>query len=95
MPVARYFGLGVREPKGAGTLLGALVDGDPTVRSITTAKPWAAKPDYCVNLGIIFTGLAALGVPRTSLESFPVEYREGAVQRAASSPPDSAGPTIH
>jgi deferrochelatase/peroxidase EfeB len=84
MPVARYFGLSVREPKGAGTLLGALVDGDPTVPSITTAKPWAAKPDYCVNLGIIFTGLAALGVPRTSLESFPVEYREGAVQRAAS-----------
>ena len=83
MPVARYFGLSIREPKGASTLLATLVDGDPTVPSITTAKPWAAKPDYCVNLGITFTGLAALGAPGASLASFPVEYREGAVQRAA------------
>lgn len=84
MPVARYLGLSVREPTGAGTLLTTLIDSDPTVPSITTAKPWAAKPDYCVNVGITFAGLAALGMSRGSLDSFPVEYREGAVQRAAS-----------
>ena len=84
MPVARYLGLSVREPTGAGAFLGTLVDSDPAVPFITTAQPWAAKPDHCVNLGITFTGLAALGVPRASLDSFPVEYREGAVQRATS-----------
>ncbi|MGA9308821.1 MAG: hypothetical protein WBV74_00420, partial [Pseudonocardiaceae bacterium] len=51
MPVARYLGLSVREPTGAGAFLGTLVDSDPAVPSITTAQPWAAKPDYCVNLG--------------------------------------------
>ncbi|MGH3617597.1 MAG: hypothetical protein ACRDQV_06175, partial [Pseudonocardiaceae bacterium] len=106
MPVARYLGLSVREPTGAGAFLGTLVDSDPAVPSITTAQPWAAKPDYCVNLGITFTGLAALGVPRASLASFPVEYREGAVQRATSvgdvgtSAPDQwlpwlVDPTLH
>ncbi|MGH3539818.1 MAG: Dyp-type peroxidase [Pseudonocardiaceae bacterium] len=106
MPVARYLGLSVREPTGAGAFLGTLVDSDPAVPSITTAQPWEAKPDYCVNLGITFTGLAALGVPRASLASFPVEYREGAVQRATSvgdvgtSAPDQwlpwlVDPTLH
>jgi Dyp-type peroxidase family len=83
-PVARYFGLSIREPKGAGTLLDSLVDGDPTAPSITTARPWTAKPPCCVNLGITFNGLTELGVPEASLASFPVEYREGAVRRAAS-----------
>ncbi len=84
MPVARYLGLSIREPTGARELLAALAGSNPVVPSITTAQPWVAKPEYCVNLGITFTGLAALGVPRASLDSFPVEYREGAVKRAAS-----------
>jgi Dyp-type peroxidase family len=84
MPVTRYFGLSVRESAGARALLAAFIDSDPAVPSITTAQPWAVKPDCCVNLGITFPGLTALGVPSTSLASFPVEYREGAVQRAAS-----------
>jgi Dyp-type peroxidase family len=83
MPVARYVGLSVRERAGAHDLLAALIGDDPAFPSITTAQPWVAKPDYCLNLGITFTGLAALGVPRASLESFPVEYREGAAKRAA------------
>jgi Dyp-type peroxidase family len=84
MPVARYFGLSIRESTGARALLTTLVGSDPAVPSITTARPWAMKPEYCVNLGITFTGLAALGVPPASLASFPVEYREGAVARAVS-----------
>jgi hypothetical protein len=69
---------------GCRALLASLVDNDPAVPSITTARPWAVKPEFCVNLGITFTGMAALGVPPASLVSFPVEYREGAVARAAS-----------
>ncbi len=84
MPVARYLGLSVRESAGARALLAAFIDSDPAAPSITTAQPWAVKPSCCVNLGITFPGLAALGVPPASLASFPVEYREGAVQRAAS-----------
>jgi deferrochelatase/peroxidase EfeB len=83
MPVARYFGLSVRESAGARSLLAAFIDSDPTVPAITTAQPWAVKPDCWVTLGVTFPGLAALGVPPASLASFPVEYREGAVQRAA------------
>ncbi|MGH3934286.1 MAG: Dyp-type peroxidase, partial [Pseudonocardiaceae bacterium] len=45
--------------------------------------PWVVKPQCCVNLGITFPGLAALGVPPASLDSFPVEYAQGATQRAA------------
>ena len=83
MPVSRYFGLSVRESTGTRAFLTTLVGNDPTVPSITTAQPWAMKPEYCVNLGITFRGLAALEVPQASLASFPVEYREGAVARAA------------
>jgi Dyp-type peroxidase family len=83
LPVARFLDLSVREPAAARAFLAALVDDDPLVPSITTAQPWAVKPDCCVNLGIAFPGLTALGVPSASLASFPVEYREGAAQRAA------------
>lgn len=84
MPAARCLGLSVREPADARAFLAALVDSDPAVPSITTAQPWSVKPECCVNLGLTFPGMAALGVPPSSLTSFPVEYREGAVQRAGS-----------
>ena len=82
-PVARYLGLTVREPEAARTFLAALAHSDPAFPSVTTAQPWAAKPEYCVNLGITFPGLAALGVPPASLDSFPAEYAQGAARRAA------------
>jgi deferrochelatase/peroxidase EfeB len=84
MPVARYLGLTVREPEAARTFLAALAHSDPAFPSVTTAQPWAAKPEYCVNVGITFPGLAALGVPPASLDSFPVEYTQGAARRAGS-----------
>ncbi|MDQ4093399.1 MAG: hypothetical protein M3143_08365 [Actinomycetota bacterium] len=83
MPVARYLGLTVREPRAARTFLGGLITGDTATVSITTGQPWAAKPQCCVNLGITFPGLAALGVPPVALDSFPAEYAQGAAQRAA------------
>ena len=56
VPVARYFGLSVRESADARALLAAFINSDPAVPSITTAQPWAVKPGYCVNLGITFPG---------------------------------------
>jgi deferrochelatase/peroxidase EfeB len=82
MPAARYIGLDVREPRAARAFLGTLITSDATAVSVTTAQPWEAKPQCCVNLGITFPGLAALGVPPVSLDSFPAEYAQGAVERA-------------
>ncbi|MGH3870214.1 MAG: Dyp-type peroxidase [Pseudonocardiaceae bacterium] len=79
MPVGRFLGLTVHEPRAAGTFLASLVGDDPT---ITTAQPWTTKPQCCMNLGITFPGLAILGVLPASLNSFPTEYAQGAVQRA-------------
>ncbi|MGH4022923.1 MAG: Dyp-type peroxidase [Pseudonocardiaceae bacterium] len=84
MPLVRHLGSSVREAGAARAFLAALAGSDPAVPSITTAEPWATKPDCCVNLGITFPGLAALGVSAESLESFPTEYAEGAAARAAS-----------
>ena len=84
MPVARHLGLHVRESSAARTFLAALVsDGDRSVPSITNAEQWTLKPDCCVNLGITFRGLAALGLPSEHLASFPTEFAEGAAARAA------------
>lgn len=84
MPVARHLGLSVREPSAAREFLAALGGNDPAVPSITSAESWTVKPDCCVNLGITFPGLVALGVPPEHLASFPTEYAEGAAARAAS-----------
>jgi hypothetical protein len=86
MPAARYLGLTVREPRAARALLGTLITGDTAAVSVTTAQPWQAKPQCCVNLGITFPGLAALGVPPVSLDSFPADTRKA----RWSAPPGSA-----
>src|ERR1051326_1727173 len=82
MPVARHLGLTVHEPGAARAFLAALTDNDPAVPSITNAEPWSVKPECCVNLGITFPGLAALGVAQEHLTRFPAEFREGAAARA-------------
>ncbi|MGH3932831.1 MAG: Dyp-type peroxidase [Pseudonocardiaceae bacterium] len=83
MPVARHLGLNVREPSAAREFLAILGGSDPAIPSVTSAAPWTVKPNSCVNLGITFPGLEALGVPPEHLASFPTEYAEGAVARAA------------
>ncbi len=55
---------------------------------VTVAADWKHKPpvgvepDDCVNIGLTYSGLQALGLPSESLESFPKEFCEGAVKRA-------------
>jgi Dyp-type peroxidase family len=83
MPVARYLGLSVRDPRAVRQFLAALGGDDPAVPAVTSAAPWAMKPDCCVNLGITFAGLAALGLPAEQLAGFPAEYTEGAPARSA------------
>ena len=78
MPMVRYFLLKVETPAAARALLGRLTSGDDSdVPQITTADEWHVatpgpsddptsspkrKPDYCLNVGITWPGLVALGV---------------------------------
>ena len=81
----RHLVLTVNKPAAARRWLSAAISGDETVvPQITTAEEW---PDggrrSCVNFGITHAGLAALGVPSTSLDSFPIEFKQ-AWRRATS-----------
>ncbi|HET9116812.1 MAG TPA: hypothetical protein VFN75_01830 [Pseudonocardiaceae bacterium] len=82
MPVTRHIGLAVHTLGAARGFLIALAGSDPAVPAVTTAEPWEVKPECCLNLGITFSGLAALGVPPQHLASFPAEYAQGAATRA-------------
>ncbi|MFD2091513.1 Dyp-type peroxidase [Blastococcus deserti] len=82
MPRARHLLLRIDEPAAARRLLASLVDGSTTGPQVTSAAPWATKPDSCLNVGVTFAGLRALGVPAESLASFPEEFAAGAAARA-------------
>src|SRR6185436_1493854 len=82
MPALRVFVLKVEHAVLAGRFLAALVSGDSAVPKLTTAAPWSAKPDVCVNIGFTHAGLAALGLAGDGLGSFPEEFAQGAVSRA-------------
>jgi Dyp-type peroxidase family len=55
---------------------------------VTVAADWEGKPpegeqpSYCLNIGLTYSGLQALGVSADSLKTFPQDFREGAVKRA-------------
>jgi deferrochelatase/peroxidase EfeB len=90
---ARHFALGVTDPSRARAFIADLVCGDEA-RSpqITSAEEWNSKPHYCLNVGLTWAGLKALGVPPDVLADFPVAFREGAARRANAPDPDfSAG----
>jgi deferrochelatase/peroxidase EfeB len=50
---------------------------------LTSGSPWQQKPDFCLNLAITFGGLQALGLTDNTLGTFPEEFRQGPVTRAA------------
>jgi Dyp-type peroxidase family len=75
MDALRLFILRVDQPAGARRALGKL--------TITSGAPWTQKPDFCVNLAVTFGGLQALGLPQTSLATFPEDFQQGPVPRAA------------
>ncbi len=55
-----------------------------TLPSITSAELWDdGKPEWTLNIALTRTGLDALGLPRSALNSFPIEFVEGMAKRSA------------
>ncbi len=101
MPILRCFLFKVVDASAARAVLGRLTSGDDSdAPQVTTAEEWHVaspgpldnpaapakrKPDYCLNVGITWPGLVALGVkdqipeiPKGAFDAFV----EGAAQRA-------------
>lgn len=98
---ARFLLLRIDEPAAFRVLLGDLATEDVLSGPfVTVAADWIDKPPVagepptrCVNIGLTFAGLQALGLPADSLQSFPPEFRAGAAARASAQarlgdPPD-------
>jgi Dyp-type peroxidase family len=83
MPRIRGFVLRIDHPANVRQLLSRLSEGNKGVPAVQSALPWQSKPDFCLNVGLTFDGLRAIGVPSASLDSFPEEFVAGAVGRAA------------
>src|SRR4051794_27026101 len=75
MDALRLFVLRVDKAAEARAILGGL--------PVTSGAIWDKKPDFCLNVAFTHAGLAALQVPDASLSSFPPEFIDGAVNRAA------------
>ena len=102
MPTVRYFLLRVENPIFACSLLGRLASAsEENGLQVTTAEEWHVatpgpfddskaapkrKPDFCLNLGITWSGLVALGV-KDRIPAIPPgpfdAFVEGAAKRAA------------
>jgi deferrochelatase/peroxidase EfeB len=89
MPILRVIALKVEQAEPARQFLGGLVDGSngsagtaDVAPRLATATNWTIKPQYCLNVGLTYAGLAALGLPACSLASFPEEFVAGAAARA-------------
>ncbi len=80
-PYARYEVLRIADGGGARRVLASVLD----KQLVTSAATWDpnSKPGSTLNVFFSFTGLAALGLPSASLDSFPEEFREGMAARAA------------
>src|SRR5439155_478763 len=48
----------------------------------SAARPTSPAGNTCVSAALSFQGLEAFGVPRASLESFPLEFQQGMAARA-------------
>jgi len=77
--------LRVVDPAAARAALAAMTDGHRSTPEITRAhrSPKDAGFAWCLNVSFTWPGLQALGLPRSNLDSFPPEFREGMVARAA------------
>ena len=81
----RHLVLTVAEPDRARAALGAMTTGDRGTPEITSGAHAPRREDFgwCLNVGITYRGLEALGVPASSLRTFPPEFREGMVARGS------------
>lgn len=75
--VGRYFLFRLDDAKDGCQLLRRLIP------YVATAANWQNPPEEAViNLALTYQGLKALGVPQSSLDSFPVEFQQGMAARA-------------
>ena len=79
----RSFVLKVENAGAARRFLGTLISGDASSPQLATADQWQQSHAYRVNVGITHDGLAALGLPASSLSTFPDEFAGGCVGAAA------------
>jgi deferrochelatase/peroxidase EfeB len=94
--LARHFILGIGDGARARTFVGALTDGtlgdgmQVTAAEERKSHEW---PDSCLNIGVTWPGLKALGVPDSVLKQFPPAFRDGPAARAQLDPrkPNSVG----
>lgn len=84
-PLVRHLVLSVQDPGRARSALGTMVDGVASTPEVTATEPNPrdAGMEWCLNVALTFQGLRALGLPDSSLATFPPEFREGMVARAA------------
>ena len=75
MDCATFFLLRVKDAIPARRSLGRL--------PVTSGALWAEKPPFCLNAAFTHEGLAALGVPAASLQTFPEEFEQDAYRRCA------------
>ncbi len=82
--LVRHLVLEIQDRRQAQSLIAALIDDGSSGPRVTAGGRWTTRPDpgTCLNIGFTFHGLAALGVPASSLDTFPPEFREGMVERA-------------
>jgi deferrochelatase/peroxidase EfeB len=86
---ARHFVLAVGDAGNAREFIGSLLPGESgSDLEITTAEEWDDKPGECLNLGVTYEGLVALGVPDEVLQTFPTAFQQGPVERAQVDPDD-------
>ncbi len=75
----RHLVVTVTKKAKARAVLKAMIDPAPGTLRITTGASYGGA---CLNLGITWLGLRALGVPERSLRTFPPEFRQGMAARA-------------
>ena len=91
---ARHFALGISEPRRRAPVprrpRRPARSGDRP--QITTDEHWTEKPKYCLNIGLTWAGLQALGVPAAMLGGFPrPRSSQGPAARAGQPDPDFPG----
>lgn len=81
----RHLILQIADPAAARTAIASMTDGDRSTPDVTTAARFPRADDFpwCLNIGFTWRGLAALGLPKESLATFPPEFRAGMAARAA------------
>lgn len=81
-PFVRHLVFTIEEPHLVRDHVRAATNGTEGVTQVRDATRWSLKPDSVLSVGFTFAGLAALGVPESTLRGFPTEFRQGPIERA-------------